>query len=148
MERRTWTMDLQCSRVFVYMQSNVSVRRSDLYCSLLITSCSGTRIPYGKKVPYTSNAYWIKRCLPQNKSLKGAIRSQMNCVSSPCDVITDWKIWVNCAVLTGNSADLRTVLSSRFFTHTELRSSLRETHSFLSLTADTTMASSQGTHPS
>ena len=52
--------------------------------------------------------------------------------------------WVNCAVLTGNSASLRTILSSRL-SHTELRSSLRESHSFLSLPADTTMASSQGT---
>ena len=54
------------------------------------------------------------------------------------------KNWVNCAVLTDNSADLRTVLSSRL-SHRELRSSLRESHSFLSLPADTTMASSQGT---
>jgi len=45
--------------------------------------------------------------------------------------------------LTGNSAGLRTVLSSRL-SHRKLRSSLRETHSFLSLPADTTMASSQG----
>ena len=52
--------------------------------------------------------------------------------------------WVNCAVLTVNSAGLRTVLSSRL-SHTELRSSLRQSHSFLSLPADTTMASSQGT---
>jgi hypothetical protein len=54
------------------------------------------------------------------------------------------KNWVNCAVLTGNRAGLRTVLSSRL-SHTELRSWLRESHSFLSLPADTTMASSQGT---
>ena len=54
------------------------------------------------------------------------------------------KNWVNCAVLTGNSEGLRTVLSSRL-SHRELRSSLRESHSFLSLPADTTMASSQGT---
>jgi hypothetical protein len=54
------------------------------------------------------------------------------------------KKWVNCAVLTGNIAGLRTVLSSRLL-HTELRSSLRESHSFLSLPAHTTMASSQGT---
>jgi len=54
------------------------------------------------------------------------------------------KNWVNCAVLTDNSAGLRTVLSSRL-SHRELRGSLRESHSFLSLTADTTMASSQGT---
>jgi len=57
---------------------------------------------------------------------------------------TRWKNWVNFAVLTGNSAGLRTVFSSRL-SHTELRSSLRESHSFLSLPADTTMASSQGT---
>jgi hypothetical protein len=58
------------------------------------------------------------------------------------------KNWVNCAVLTGNSAGLRTVLSSRR-SHKELRNSLRESHSFLSFSADTTMASSQGTlqHP-
>jgi hypothetical protein len=52
--------------------------------------------------------------------------------------------WVNCAVLTGYSAGIRTVLSSRL-SHRELRSSLMESHSFLSLSADTTMASSQGT---
>ena len=54
------------------------------------------------------------------------------------------KNWVNCAVLTGNSAYLRTVLSSRL-SHRELSSSLRESHSFLSLPADTTTVSSQGT---
>ena len=54
------------------------------------------------------------------------------------------KNWVNCAVLTGNSTGLRTVLSS-CLSHTELCSSLRESHSFLSLPADTTMASSQST---
>jgi len=57
------------------------------------------------------------------------------------------KNWVNCADLTGNSAGLRTVLSSRL-SHRELRSSLRESHSFLHLSADTTMASSQVTQPS
>jgi len=54
------------------------------------------------------------------------------------------KNWVNCAVLTGNSADLRTVLYG-CLSHRELRSSLKESHSFLSLPADTTVASSQGT---
>jgi hypothetical protein len=54
---------------------------------------------------------------------------------------------VNCAVLTGHSADLTTVHSSRL-SHRELRSSLRESNSFLSLPADTTMASSQYTRPS
>jgi hypothetical protein len=63
--------------------------------------------------------------------------------------ITVWrhtwrKNWVNCAVLTDNIAGLRTVLSSHL-SHTELCSSLGESHSFLSLPADTTMASSQGT---
>jgi hypothetical protein len=53
------------------------------------------------------------------------------------------KNWVNCAVLTGNSAGLRTVLPSRL-SHTELHNSLRESHSSLSLPADTTMASFQG----
>ena len=49
------------------------------------------------------------------------------------------KNWVNSAVLTGTSAGLRTVLSSRL-SHRELCSSLRESHSFLNLPADTTMA--------
>ena len=52
--------------------------------------------------------------------------------------------WVNRAVSTGISTGLRTVISSRL-SYTELRSSLRESHSFLSLPADTTIASSQGT---
>ena len=52
--------------------------------------------------------------------------------------------WVNCAVLTDNSAGLRTVLSSRL-SHRKLRSSLRESNSFLSLPADTTMALFQDT---
>jgi hypothetical protein len=60
---------------------------------------------------------------------------------------TWWKNWVNCAVLTGNSADLRTVLSS-FLSHRELHSSFRKSHSFLSLPADTMMASSHGTQTS
>ena len=50
------------------------------------------------------------------------------------------KNWVNCAVLTGNSADLRTVFSGRL-SHRKLRSSLIS-HSLLSLPAHTTMASS------
>ena len=54
------------------------------------------------------------------------------------------KNWVNCAVLTGNSTGLRTVLSSRL-SHRELCIPLRESHSFPSLSANTTMASSQGT---
>jgi len=54
------------------------------------------------------------------------------------------KNWVNCAVLTGNSEGLSTVLSSSL-SHRELRSSFRESYSFLSLPAHTTMASSQST---
>jgi hypothetical protein len=57
------------------------------------------------------------------------------------------KNWVNYAVLTGNSAGLRNVFSSRL-SHTELRISLRESHSFLSLHADTTMVSSKDTQTS
>jgi hypothetical protein len=54
------------------------------------------------------------------------------------------KNWVNCTFLTDNSAGLTTVLSSRL-SHTELRSSLRESYIFLSLPADTAMESSQST---
>jgi len=75
------------------------------------------------------------------------IHSQLNWAILLCDIIPDGKNWVNCAVLKGNSAGLRAVLSSRL-SHRELRSSLRESHSFLSLLAATTMASSRGTQPS
>jgi hypothetical protein len=51
---------------------------------------------------------------------------------------------VNCAVLTGSTAGIRTVVS-RHLSHRELRSSLRESHIFLSLPADTTMESGQAT---
>jgi len=54
------------------------------------------------------------------------------------------KNYVNYAVLAGNSAGLRTVLSSRL-SHRELRSSRKESHSFLRLPADTTMAPSHVT---
>jgi hypothetical protein len=54
------------------------------------------------------------------------------------------KNWVNCAVLTSNNVGLRNVVSSRL-SHRELSSSLRESHRFLSLPPDTTMASSEGT---
>jgi hypothetical protein len=46
-----------------------------------------------------------------------------------------WKNWVNCAVLTGNSAGLRAVLSTHL-SRRELHSSLRESHRFLSLPGD------------
>ena len=69
-----------------------------------------------------------------------------------CQINSDFTVWrhawrqnwVNRAVLTGNSAVLRNVFSNRL-SHRELRSSLRESHSFFSLPAETTMASSQGT---
>ena len=70
-----------------------------------------------------------------------------------CSVkLSDCTVWnhtwqknlINCADFTGSSTGLRTVLSSRL-SHRELHSSLRESHSFLSLLADTTMASPQST---
>jgi hypothetical protein len=81
--------------------------------------------------------------------LLGAIHKGRYTLSVKLSDFTVWhytwrKNWVNCAVSTGNRAGLRTVLSSRL-SHRELRSSLRESHSFLGLSADTTMASSQGT---
>ena len=76
--------------------------------------------------------------------VKDAIHSQLNWAILLCDVIPDGKNGVNWTFLTGNSAGLRTVLSSRL-SHRQLRSSLSESYSFLSLPVDTTMASSQGT---
>jgi hypothetical protein len=73
----------------------------------------------------------------------------------PCTLsvkLRDFIVWrhtwrknlVNCAVFIDNSAGLRIALSS-CLSRRVLRISLRESHSFLSLPADTTMASSQGT---
>ena len=92
--------------------------RSPCYRSLSVPSASGPRI-------------------------KRPVHSQLNWA------ILLWrhtwrKNWIKCAVLTGNNAGIRTVLSGRL-SHTELHSSLGESHSFLSLPADTTMTSSQGT---
>jgi hypothetical protein len=54
-----------------------------------------------------------------------------------------WRInWVNCTVLTSRGAGLMTVFPVLFL-HRELCSSLWESHSFLSLPADTTMVSSR-----
>jgi hypothetical protein len=80
----------------------------------------------------------------KKECLKCPVHSQLNWA-----IFTVWyhtwrKNLVNCAVLTGNSAGLRTVLSHRLSLR-EMRSSLRESHSFLSLPANTTMVSSQGT---
>jgi hypothetical protein len=77
-------------------------------------------------------------------SLKCPIHSQLNWAILLCDVTSDEKNWVNCTVLMGNRAGLRTVLSIHP-SHRKLRSSLGESLSFLSLPADTTMALSQGT---
>jgi hypothetical protein len=82
----------------------------------------------------------MKHVWGDKKRVKGA-----NTLSVKLGDFTVWrhtwqKNWVNCAVLTGNSAGFRNVLSSRL-SHRYLRSSLRESHSFLSLPADTTMAS-------
>jgi hypothetical protein len=86
---------------------------------------------------------------PQLTKVKGPIHS----LSVKLSDFTVWrhtwrKIWVNCAVLTGNSAGLRTVQTSRL-SRRELCSSLRESHSLFSLPSDITMATSepQGTQP-
>ena len=76
------------------------------------------------------------------------LNAQYTLYVKPSD-LTVWrhawrKNWVNCAVLTGTSVGLRTVLSSHL-SDRKLHSSPRESHSFLSLPADTTTTSSQGT---
>jgi hypothetical protein len=73
--------------------------------------------------------------------VKRPIHSQLNCAIVLCNVIPAGKTEETAQFW---HTGLRTVLSSRL-SHTELHSSLRETHGFLSFPADTTMASSQGT---
>jgi hypothetical protein len=57
--------------------------------------------------------FWMLQLVLHNVSLKRSIHAQWNWAILLCDVIDEGKNWVNCAVLTGNSAGLRTVLSSR-----------------------------------
>ena len=62
-------------------------------------------------------------------------------LSVKLSVFTVWrytwrKNWLICAVLTGNGAGLRTALSSRL-SHRQLRSSLRESYSFSSVSLPT-----------
>ena len=104
---------------------------------------------YIHKVWISISQYIEKLMTPK---LKGLIFQAHYTLSVKLSDFTVWrhnwrKNWVNYAVSTGNSAGLRTVLSSRL-SQRELRSSFRESHSFLSLPADTTMASCQGTQPS
>ena len=86
---------------------------------------------YPRQTLYMSHKQWPVMQHMTHIDLKGAMHSQLN------SDFTVWrrtwrKNWVNCAVLTGNSAGLRTVLTSRL-SYRELRSSPRESHSFLSL---------------
>jgi hypothetical protein len=78
--------------------------------------------------------------------VKSRTHSQLNWAILLCEVIPGGKTGLPSQFLTRNSAGLRTALSRRR-SHTELRSSLRDSHSFLSLPADTTMLLSQDTQP-
>jgi hypothetical protein len=103
-------------------------------------------------VPQTTLSRWslsVVACLIELCLLKRPIHCQLNWAILLCNVIPNGKNWVHCLVMTGNSAGLRTVLSNRL-SHRVLCSLHRESHSFLSLHADITMAPSQGTqqqHP-
>ena len=74
------------------------------------------------------------------RGLKCGIHSQLNWAILLCDVIPNGKTWVNCAVLTGNSAGLRTALFQSYFT----QNCAGNPTVYSVLPADTTMASSQG----
>ena len=91
---------------------------------------SPTRLKPAWEVPFPGTRQ--KRQPVLYMFVKGAIHSQLTRALLLFDVMNEGKNWVNCSVLTGNSARLRSVHSSRL-SHRELRSSLRESHSFLSL---------------
>jgi hypothetical protein len=123
---------------------------NDKWMVTTLTAINGIvmKCTYRNREPsLTATGFWPsgKEAIAEgNKYRKGRCTLSVN--------LSDFTVWrhtwrknlINCAVLTGNSAGLRTVLSSRL-SHRELRSSLRKSHSFLSLPADTTMASSQDT---
>ena len=112
-----------------------SANRRDLYLTTHNNHKRRTSMPY--RWNSNSESYQASGLIPP-------------CITSvKLSYFTVWrhtlrKNWVNCAVFTGSSAGFRTVISSRL-SHTKLPSSHRESHSFLSLRTDTTMASSQGT---
>jgi hypothetical protein len=93
--------------------------------------------------PYTAS--YSRKHLQSHCREKLKIVQQCHCLSCPptgrytlsvkLSDFTVWrhtwrKNWVNCPVLTGNIADLRTVLSSSL-SHRDMSSSLRESHSFV-----------------
>ena len=87
-----------------------------------------------KERPRPTNANWqvTSRRRPQCIAAKSKASYTLSVKLSDYFVwCHTWrKNWVNCAVLRGNSTGFRTVFSSRL-SHKEMRSSLRESHSFL-----------------
>jgi hypothetical protein len=99
---------------------------------------------YQRTYQTTKRHYPVDRNLISDSTSDFSVKRRIYTHSIKLSAFTVWRhTWrknrVNCEVLTGSSAGLRTVLSSRL-AHRELRTSLRESHSFLSLPADTTMA--------
>jgi len=99
--------------------TKLSLRNSYLYSSVIQTA--------------------IRSCM------KRAIHSQLNSATLLCDVISDGKKLRKMRNFDKQYRRPQNYLFQSSFTHRELRSSLSESHSFLSLPADITMASSQGT---
>ena len=101
---------------YCYLSTCVPRRSQDEGCGSLPSNLLETRGPRNQISVYNT----VKR--PYTLSVK----------------LSDFTVWrhtwrkncLNCAVLTGNRACLRTVLSSRF-SHRELHSSLRESHRHL-----------------
>jgi hypothetical protein len=146
-----WRDSLQWARAFSFTRFPDHTQRS-----LQSVHSSGRVISFSKgPVPDNTTTYrhqcprWDSN--PQSQQASGHRPTPYELYTLSV-TLSDFSVWrdtwrenlVNCAVLTGNSPGLKTVLSTRL-SHRELRSSLCETHSFLSLPADTTMASSQVT---
>jgi hypothetical protein len=110
------TTNLITLTAFQYGPANAKFNRNPL--------CS-----FEEEIPDTASA--VQRSLNLLKPPKGRYTLSVKPSNFTVWRHTWRKNWVNCAVLTGNSAGLRTVLSS-CLSHRELRSSFRESHSFLS----------------
>jgi hypothetical protein len=126
----TQTLVIECFRIFLSLSSESQDRLSPLVSLICLNLCSSqfTQLWGAVRTVKLLSALYTLRSTERFYVWRHIWR----------------KNWVNCAVLRGNSAGLGTVLASRLL-HRELRISLRESHSFLSFPADTTMASSQGT---
>ena len=131
------TNDTVCRQIFCSKSLNIllifgipwsrntyeAIQKATFPCAEMLNAL---QLPFGFLTSVLSGQNTKYSLLYLWHGIEHTIYSLLNWAILLCDVIPDVKNWVNCAVLTGNSAGL-TTLSSRL-SHRELRISLRESH--------------------